>query len=128
MLELLRDQQLCDAVERHDNGALFDRLMHDFSFQGISNDIASNYMPKHGQATWRSVRKNLAAGPTCPKLQSYWHFHDCRYEKTSGTCAEPGYIASCALPNHRLRSGHLNQMTYSFALFIRDIADSDLIS
>ncbi len=50
------------------------------------------------------------------------------YGKTSGTCAEPNHIATCPLPTHQLRNGHLNQMAYSFALFIRDIADGDLIS
>ena len=127
LLDEFRDQALCAAVDRHDSAALFDRLMHDFSFQGISDEIAENYMRRHGQATWRSVRKNLARRPTCPKLKSYWHFHACRYEKTSGTCAEPDHIAACPLPTHRLRNGHLNQIAYSLYLFIRDVADGDLV-
>ena len=118
---------LCAAVERHDTAALFDRLIHDFSFQGISDEIAENYMRRHGQATWRSVRKNLARQPSCPKLKTYWHFHACRYEKTSRTCAEPDHIAACPLPTHRLRNGHLNQIAYSLYLFIRDVADGDLV-
>jgi hypothetical protein len=89
LVEDFRDQALCAAVERHDSAALFDRLMHDFSFQGISDQIAINYMQRHGQATWRSVRRNLAKRPTCPKLKTYWAFHACGYEKTSRTCAEP---------------------------------------
>ena len=108
-------------------GALFDRLMYDFSFQGISDEIAINYMRRHGRATWRSVRKNLTARPSCPKLQSNWHFHDCRYEKTSRTCAEPDHLAACPLPTHRLRNGHLNQIAYSLYLFICDVADGDLV-
>ena len=127
LLDEFRDQALCAAVDRHDTAALFDRLMHDFSFQGISDEIAANYMRRHGQATWRSVRKNLARRPTCPKLKSYWHFHACRYEKTSRTCAEPDHIAACPLPTHRLRNGHLNQIAYSLYLFIRDVADGDLV-
>ena len=127
LLDEFRDPALCAAVDRHDSAALFDRLMHDFSFQGISDEIAENYMRRHGQATWRSVRKNLARGPACPKLKSYWHFHACRYEKTSGTCAEPDHIAACPLPTHRLRNGHLNQIAYSLYLFIRDVADGDLV-
>ena len=88
LLEEFRDPALAAAVERHDTGALFDRLIYDFSFQGISDEIAANYMAKHGQATWTSIRSNLDRQPNCPKLQTYWHFHDCRYEKTSGTCAD----------------------------------------
>ena len=101
--------------------------MHDFSFQGISDQIAANYMRRHGQATWHAVRKNLAKRPTCPKLKTYWQFHGCRYEKTSRTCAEPDQIATCPLPTHRLRNGHLNQIAYSLYLFIRDVADGDLV-
>jgi hypothetical protein len=127
LVEEFRDQDLCRAIDRHDTAALFDRLMYDFSFQGISDEIAVNYMHKHGRATYRSVRKNLAKRPTCPKLKIYWHFHDCRYEKTSRTCAEPDHIATCPLPTHRLRNGHLNQIAYSLYLFIRDVADGDLV-
>ena len=127
LLDEFRDDALRAAVERHDTPALFDRLIHDFSFQGISDEIAENYMRRHGQATWRSVQKNLARQPSCPKLKTYWHFHACRYEKTSRTCAEPHHIAKCPLPNHRLRNGHLNQIAYSLYLFIRDVGDGDLV-
>jgi hypothetical protein len=47
--------------------------------------------------------------------------------KLSRTCAEPDHIARCPLPTHDLRNGHLNQIAYSLYLFIRDIADGDLI-
>jgi len=127
LLEDFRDHALCAAVDRRDSAAFFDRLIHDFSFQGISDEIAANYMRRHGQTTWRSVRRNLSRRPTCPKLKSYWHFHGCRYEKTSRTCAEPDHIATCPLPTHRLRNGHLNQLAYSLYLFIRDVADGDLV-
>jgi hypothetical protein len=127
LLAEFRDPALAAAVDRHDTRVLFDRLMYSFSFQGISDEIAANYMAKHGQATWRSVGTGLAAQPTCPKLQTYWDFYDCRYQKTSGTCAEPDHIATCPLPTHRLRNGHLNQIAYSLCLFIRDIADGDLV-
>jgi hypothetical protein len=127
LIEHSADQGLCAAIGRRDTGALFDRLIYDFSFQGISNATAANYMERHGQATWATARKNLAKRPTCPKLNTYWHFHDCRYQKTSATCAEPDHIAACPLPSHRLRNGHLNQLAYSLYLFIRDVADGDLI-
>lgn len=127
LIEDFHDQALCAAIDRHDTAVLFDRLVHDFSFQGISDQIATNYMARHGQATCRSVRKNLAKRPSCPKLKTYWAFHDCRYEKTSRTCAEPDHIAACPLPTHRLRKGHLNQIAYSLHLFIRDVAGDDLV-
>jgi hypothetical protein len=126
LLGEFRDQALCAAVDRHDSAALVRPADAGFQLQGISDEIAENYMRRHGQATWRSVRKNLTARPSCPKLQSYWHFHDCRYEKTSRTCAEPDHLAACPLPTHRLRNGHLNQIAYGLYLFIRDVA-GDLV-
>jgi hypothetical protein len=127
LVEDFRDQKLCAAIKRHDNAVLFDRLTVAFSFQGISNEIASSYMRRYGRATWRAVRESLAHEPNCPKLQTYWHFYDCRYEKNKFTCAQPDDIKTCPLPKHRLRNGHLNQIAYSMFLFIRDIADGDLI-
>ena len=73
------------------------------------------------------INQKLAHGATCPKLKGYWHFHGCRYAKLSGTCAEPDHISRCPLPTHDLRNGHLNQAAYSLYLFIRDIAEGDLI-
>ncbi len=35
---------------------------------------------------------------------------------------------TCPLPTHRLRNGHLNQLAYSLYLFIRDVADGDLVA
>src|SRR5262249_10329016 len=52
---------------------------------------------------------------------------DCRYDKISRTCAEPDHISRCPLPKHDLRNGRLNQTAYSLSLFIRDIADGDLV-
>jgi hypothetical protein len=43
------------------------------------------------------------------------------------SCAEPHHISRCPLPTHDLRNGHLNQAAYSLYLFIRDLADGDLI-
>jgi hypothetical protein len=127
LIERFADQDLCTAVDRHDTAALYDRLIYSLSFQGISDEVAANFMHRHGQATWRSIRKNLTRHPTCPKLKTYWHFCDCRYEKTNRTCAEPNHIATCPVPSHRLRNGHLNQLAYSLYLFVRDVADDDLI-
>jgi hypothetical protein len=78
--------------------------------------------------TWAEIERAVASRPTCPKLQSYWQFNGCRYHKGSGTCAEPDHIVQCPLPTHALRNGRLNQTAYSLYLFVRDIADNDLVS
>jgi hypothetical protein len=127
LIEQFADQDLATAIDRRNTAALYDRLIYSFSFQGISDEVAENYMARHGRPTWRAIRKNLARRPTCPKLKTYWQFYDCRYEKTSHTCAEPDHIGTCPVPSHRLRNGHLNQLAYSFYLFIRDVADGDLV-
>jgi len=116
------------AIKRHDTAALFDWLMAMLSYQGISDRVAHDYMEQHGRVTRHEIGRALANKPSCPKLQSYWHFYGCKYHKTSGTCAEPDHIGHCPLPTHTLRNGRLNQSAYSLHLFLRDIANNDLVS
>jgi hypothetical protein len=118
---------ITESIRRSDTPALFDWLVSALSYQGISDQVAEAYIEKYGSATWADIRAKLVQGTTCPKLKSYWHFHGCRYDKLSGTCAEPDHIETCPLPSHYLRNGRLNQMAYSLFLFIRDIADGDLV-
>jgi hypothetical protein len=123
----LRADKVQAAIRNRDTAVVFDWLMAALSYQGISDQVAHDYMEKHGRAAWHDIDQKLGQGVSCPKLKSYWHFHGCRYNKTSRTCAEPEHIGACPLPSHDLRNGHLNQAAYSLFLFIRDIADGDLI-
>jgi hypothetical protein len=97
-------------------------------YQGVSDRVAYDYMEQHGRVTWHELEHALASKPSCSKLQSYWQYHSCGYHKTSGTCAEPEHVTHCPLPTHTLRNGRLNQTAYSLYLFIRDIADNDLVA
>jgi hypothetical protein len=115
------------AIKQRDTAAVFDWLVSAFSYQGISDRIASEYMEQHGCMRWSDINEKLAQGAACPKLRSHWHFHGCRYTKLGRSCAEPDHIRGCPLPTHDLRNGHLNQTAYSLYLFIRDIAEGDLI-
>jgi hypothetical protein len=115
------------AVRNQDTAALFDWLVSILSYQGIADQVAFDYMERHGQATWQVIASDLRRAPTCPKLSSYWQFYDCRYNKTRYTCAEPDHLAGCPLPNHWLRNGRLNQTAYAVHLFIRDVAGGDLV-
>ena len=56
-------------------------------YRGISDWVAADYLERHGQASWHAIGHDLQRGPNCPKLKSYWHFHDCRYSKKHYTCA-----------------------------------------
>ena len=123
----LRADKVQAAVRNRDTAVVFDWLMAALSYQGIADQVAHDYMAKHGRAAWADIDRKLGRGVGCPKLKSYWHFHGCRYEKVSATCAEPYHIGACPLPSHDLRNGHLNQAAYSLFLFIRDLADGDLI-
>jgi hypothetical protein len=115
------------AVKEQDTPVMFDWLMAMLSYQGISDRVAYEYMEQHGRVKWNEIEHALANNPSCPKLQSYWQFHGCQYHKTSRTCAEPDHFAHCPLPTHNVRNGRLNQTAYSLYLFIRDIAENDLI-
>ena len=119
---------LAAAVERHDTARLFDWLVEALSYQGIADRIAHDYMQRHGRARWASIAASLARHPSCPKLNSYWQFERCRFQKGAETCAEPTHIAACPLPALPLRNGHLNQMAYSLFLFIRDVVGGDLVA
>jgi hypothetical protein len=123
----LRADKVQAAICKRDTAVVFDWLMAALSYQGIADAVAYDYMEKHGRAAWHDIDQKLGQGASCPKLKSYWHFYGCRYEKGSRTCAEPEHIGACRLPSHDLRNGHLNQAAYSLFLFIRDLADGDLI-
>ena len=81
-------------------------------------------MGPHPGPKWRQASE---ASPSCRKLQTYWDYAGCRYDKGSFTCAEPDHIDACPVPRPRLRNGRLNQTAYSLFLFVRDIAGGDLI-
>src|ERR1035437_2392523 len=123
----LVNEGVLGAIEAHNTSVLFDWMVRAFSFQGIADAVAADYMDKHGAVTWGAIAADLNAGPTCPKLQSYWQFHDCGYRKGSGTCSEPELLSGCPLPKQPLRNGRLNQTAYSLFLFIRDVAHGDFV-
>jgi hypothetical protein len=77
--------------------------------------------------TWSNIVGSIEQDPPCPLLQTYWHFDGCRYEKGSFSCSQVEHIDTCPVPRHQLRNGRLNQTAYSFFLFVRDIANNDLI-
>src|ERR1700716_2396845 len=86
------------AIRNRETVAVFDWLIAALSFQGIADQIAYDYMESHGYVRWHDITANLARGATCPKLQSYWHFHGCGYNKLRRTCTEPDHISGCPLP------------------------------
>jgi hypothetical protein len=123
----IREAGLDRAVALDRTPPIFDWLLTTFSFQGISDRVAREYMERHGRASWAAMESSLKAFPSCRKLDSYWSYEGCRYDKGSLTCSEPDHIDRCPVPLPRLRNGRLNQTAYSLFLFVRDIAGGDLI-
>ena len=124
----LRWHGVLAAIKRHDSAPIFDWLVRTASYHGIADRVATQYMEAHGYTRWGDVATAIDDRPQCPKLASYWQFDACRYAKTAHTCARPDLIATCPLPTHPLRNGHLNQTAYSLFLFIRDIAEGDIVA
>jgi hypothetical protein len=122
-----REAGLVEAIAIGHTAPIFDWLMSNFSFQGISDRVARDYMAKHGSATWSYLQASLGRSPSCPKLRGYWAYEGCRYDKGSVTCSEPEHIDRCPVPRPRLRNGRLNQTAYSLFLFVRDLADRDIV-
>lgn len=112
---------------------LFPRLMHLFSYQGISDERADRYIEDHGDITFMQITRSLNKykkenGKLCSKLQNFDSFVDCGYKKTSETCNNPYMFSRCPVPCHDLRTGILNQKAYSFYFFLRDKCQGDIIS
>src|SRR5438477_10555954 len=62
---------LAAAVRRHATAAIFDWLIEAVSYQGIADQVAHDYIRRHGTVTWAEIKANLASGMTCPKLTTY---------------------------------------------------------
>src|SRR5260370_11514686 len=87
----LRADKVRAAIRNRDTGPVFDWLMSALSYQGISDQVAYEYIEKHGEARSWQIKHGLDRGVSCPKLKSYWHFHDCRYDKISRAWTEPDH-------------------------------------
>src|SRR6267378_5142132 len=81
-------------------------------------------MDKHGTATWSDITASLRTTPSCGKLDSYWTYEGCRYDKGSLPVRCPTISTAALCPRPRLRNGRLNQTAYNLHLFVRDIAGS----
>ena len=117
------DDGIVDAVAAHDTAAIFDWLIWILSFQGISDAVAKGYMDRHGSITWEEIEWALANDPGCTKLQTYWTFTDCRYQKGAQTCSVPREFKACPLPQHLLRNGRLAVLRRSWPEYLQRQSD-----
>lgn len=119
---------LLDAIQRHDDDALYNWLAEAISYQGISDSVAAGYIREHGSIEAADIRAALDRPHGCSKLTSFSHFEDCGFSKSNRTCNKPRHFKRCPLPRHDLRNGNLNRASYSLYLFMRDVAGGDLVA
>ena len=109
------------------SAVIYDWLARSMSYQGISDEVARNYMDDHGAPTWADIEASLDGQGGCGRLQSFWQFDGCHYRKGDGTCSAMAHISNCPLPRQPFRNGNLNQLAYSLYFFVRDVAQGDLV-
>ena len=63
-----------------------------------------------------------------PKAKELLALPRLRIFKVEADVRFPNHYSRCPVPKHRLRNGRLNQTAYSLYLFLRDIADCDLVN
>ena len=115
------------AVRRRDSAKLFDWLLAAVSYQGISDYVAGRYMDKNGTTSYFDVQQALVTLGSCEKLAEFTTFVDCGYQKTKRSCMNKLELACCPVPLFPLRNGRLNQTAVSLFLFVRDVAQGDLV-
>src|SRR5476651_1071381 len=55
----LVNEGVLGAIEAHNTPVLFDWMVRAFSYQGIADAIAADYMDKHGALTWGAIATDL---------------------------------------------------------------------
>jgi hypothetical protein len=66
----LTSDKVRGAIRRRDTAAVFDWLLVALSYQGISDQVAHDYMEKHGRAAWRDIDQKLAAVLVAPSSRA----------------------------------------------------------
>ena len=123
----MAESGLTGAVTDRDQTALFGWLIKSFSYHGISDRIAADYIDTHGNACFTVIKKDLAAPLPCPKLVDFESYRGCGYRKTGQTCGNRSALAKCPVPKAPLRKGGLNETAVSLYLYLRDVCGGDLV-
>ena len=77
-------------LRERDTPSLYGWLMEVFSFQGISDAIAADYLARHGNAEWQEIDRRLRRRrPLCPKLSSFDAYRGCGFQKLKEQCNNP---------------------------------------
>lgn len=125
----LRTSELHTFILEHDTQELYGALMDAFSYQGTSDAVVSDFIDRHGNATFAEIEHQLMPPrELCFKLASFEAYRACGFKQTSWRCNNQPFYSRCPVPNLPLRKGQLNQLAFSLYLFIRDRCHGDLVS
>ena len=115
-------------MRKRDTAAVFDWLIAALSYQGISDQIAYDYMEQHGYVRWDDINQKLAQGCQLPQAQELLAFPRLPTTPSSGGPA-PSPITSAAVRCRPMTcaTAASTRPPIALYLFIRDIADGDLI-
>ena len=114
------------AVAARDSAVLFDWIVALLARQGISNHAAITYAERNGSPTFAAIATRMAEA-RCPRLRSHWHYVDCGYRRSTGTCSTPHHRLLCPVTTIPARKGTLAEAAIAFWLFVRDVAGGDLV-
>ncbi len=62
-------KDLRKAIRSRNTAALFDHLVAALSYQGISDEVAKNFMDRHGLASWHVIESALEQAAKLPEAQ-----------------------------------------------------------
>lgn len=125
--ERLDKNGVTSALARHDSAALFDWIVRLLARQGISNQAAESFLARNGSPNFRQISRLMESEARCPRLQSYWHFDDCGFQRTASTCNTLHHLVSCPVATIPARKGALAEAAIALWLFVRDCCDGDLV-
>jgi hypothetical protein len=119
---------LADAVRAHHTPTLLDRFLAALALQGIGDHAAIVFQDRAGRPRYHAILRDLDRGPSCPRLRGFWTFDGCRYRRGQASCAEPRHLARCLVPRIPARKGALAVGAAALVLFVRDVADGDIVA
>ena len=128
LAKILEPAGVIEAVRDHNSERLYEWLLEELQYQGISDAAADGYLANHGTLRYAEISRAFQSPTECRKLLSFDSYTSCGFRKISNTCAEPILLPACPVGKHDLRNGRLNQIAYSLYLFIRDVCGGDLVS
>ena len=115
------------AVHDRDSEKLFDWIIRSLARQGISNHAAEVFLARNGSPTIEEISGLIATEARCPRLRCWWSFEGCGYRRSTGSCNTPHHRLGCPITLIPARKGALAEAAVGLWLFIRDVADGDLV-